>query len=150
MSFREYLANECHIPEKKIPYFLKWVNIFKKYDENHDLFLSFMQETYQDWQVSQALTAVQMYKRYLHNQGAQSVQKEKITITSGRDMSLSKKAEMTYIRIFCFNEKSGFIGSKLRRREAQGRYAQFKVRNYEKLTVRTLSPNARIHNEIVI
>jgi hypothetical protein len=65
MGFRDFLVNECHVPDKKAPYFSKGVSIFKRCDENPEAFLAFMQKSYQDWQVSQALTAVQMYKSYL-------------------------------------------------------------------------------------
>jgi hypothetical protein len=49
MGFRDFLINECHVPEKKAPYFSKWVSIFKRCDENPEAFLAFMQKSYQDW-----------------------------------------------------------------------------------------------------
>jgi integron integrase len=99
MEFREYLVNECHIQEKKIPYFINWVCIFKRYGEKQDLFLAFIKKTYQDWQVSQALTAVQMYKSYLHNQDAGTVQKTKPLITSSQDIGVTLKKGREVIRL---------------------------------------------------
>lgn len=64
MNFQEYLRKECHVHLKQIPYYPKWVNIFKKHDENHEKFLIFMRKSYQDWHVSQGLTAVQVYTRF--------------------------------------------------------------------------------------
>jgi integron integrase len=84
---------------KKAPYFSKWVSIFKRCDENPESFLAFMQKSYQDWQVSQALTAVQMYKSYLHNQDAGTVQNNKPSIAAGRDISVTLKKGREIIRL---------------------------------------------------
>jgi integron integrase len=58
-----------------------------------------MQKSYQDWQVSQALTAVQMYKSYLHNQDAGAVQNNKPSIAAGRDISVTLKKGREIIRL---------------------------------------------------
>jgi len=71
MNFRDFLLQKQHIPEKKVPYYLRWVSQYQKFcRENPDQgippasvtsFVSALAKSHEDWQVLQARDAVRLY-----------------------------------------------------------------------------------------
>lgn len=112
MNFQEYLQKECHVQSKQLPYYLKWVDIFKQHNEDHERFLAFMKKSFQDWQVSQGLTAVQMYRSYVQNKDTGIKQEKKQSVFNppsantilkkGKEIirlhGLSYRTEKTYLQ----------------------------------------------------
>lgn len=71
MNFRDFLLKKQHIPEKKVPFYLRWVSQYQNFcRQNPDQgrppasvtsFLSELAKSHEDWQVLQARDAVRLY-----------------------------------------------------------------------------------------
>jgi hypothetical protein len=72
--FRSYLLSKRIVPEKKLGYYLSWITRFYAFydkglcddvsSEEIDGFLRHLMKSREDWQVSQANEAIQLYIYY--------------------------------------------------------------------------------------
>ncbi len=80
-GFQEYLASVAHVPERNVPYYMRWV--LRAYElvqwpvgkplssEAEQQALSKLQQQCEDWQVRQARHALRLYRYFLSSQHAE-------------------------------------------------------------------------------
>lgn len=71
MNFRDFLLQKQQIPEKKVPYYLRWVSHYQNFcrqnpdegipPESVTSFISQLAKSHEDWQILQARDAVRLY-----------------------------------------------------------------------------------------
>lgn len=76
-TFKQFLGNKERIPEKNIPYYLKWVADCYRFfnapegllltNEQTSRFLTHLAKKHEDWQVQQADRALKLYGYFLSN-----------------------------------------------------------------------------------
>jgi len=72
MELKEFLLEEGQIGIRKLSYYIYWIELFKKETQENHLsenkesdFFKKLQENRPSWQVQQAGTAINLYKRFL-------------------------------------------------------------------------------------
>jgi integron integrase len=73
-DFQDFLARKQHVPEKRLPYYLRWVSRFHEFcsHQNIDgngrdalaLYVHDLAKNHEDWQVQQAKEAVRLYRYF--------------------------------------------------------------------------------------
>ncbi len=61
MTYTEYLAEKAGIQPNQIPWYERWVRLYREKGENEVHLAEFMRDRYEDWQIKQALKAVSLY-----------------------------------------------------------------------------------------
>jgi integron integrase len=87
-SFRDFLRIINKIDERKIQYYLNWVNVFDRYKKStnnlgEDLirkFKIYLEQRYEDWQVRQANHAIQLYSYWQSRATKENDLKESIGV----------------------------------------------------------------------
>lgn len=110
MDFKEYLLTEKNIEQKKVGYFLFWVNLYQKYknsnpNDEEKNFYQLLENNYEIWQVQQARTSVLFFKSYLKRDIGPNIHPENKTwkdvyyhtIEELRIQHKSYKTEKSYI-----------------------------------------------------
>jgi integron integrase len=80
-SFGDFLRSKAGIPEKHIPFYLRWTEMYERYSDRSrsngndqtalDSFLDSLAHRYEDWQIKQARQAVQFFLYYSRDQDSQ-------------------------------------------------------------------------------
>ncbi|HWR88943.1 MAG TPA: tyrosine-type recombinase/integrase [Dissulfurispiraceae bacterium] len=73
-DFQEFLSKKQHVPDKRLPYYLRWVSRFHEFCSRQDtigegndpiaLYLQDLARTHEDWQVQQAKETVRLFRYF--------------------------------------------------------------------------------------
>jgi len=74
LLFKDFLARKHHVPEKRLPYYLRWVSRFHEFCNRSNLddnapesiaaYVHELAKNLEDWQVQQAKEAVRLFRYF--------------------------------------------------------------------------------------
>jgi integrase len=113
-SFGDFLRSKVGVPEKYLPFYLRWAAMYGKFIESSksggskqvlmDSFLAYLTQRYEDWQVKQARQAVRFLLYYSHDQDSQKCLHPDRTDDAG---GLAKKAPIAGVVEHCITGTTG-------------------------------------------
>jgi hypothetical protein len=84
-DFQEFLSLRQHVPEKRLPYYLRWVSRSHEFCASRNVdgngqdaiaaYLLDLAKDYEDWQVQQAKEAVRLFRYFKGMQAATSIER---------------------------------------------------------------------------
>lgn len=105
MDFMEYLQTYGNIKPSYIPYYPKWVNMYKEY-KDLEVFVSALSTNgrYSDWQIKQAIHAVNLYITYL-KKNCKSEKK----LLDGNEEMLQKTRKQIRLQSLSFRTEKSYL-----------------------------------------
>jgi len=124
MNYENYLRNSAKIPEKRIPYYLQWLEMYENYrtktrvqdsQETLESFLQNLSQKYEDWQARQASDSVVLH-RYFAKTRTQAVSKPVTEASLPRiwQKKIEKMREILRLKHRSYQTEKTYLGWVLR------------------------------------
>lgn len=120
MDFREFLLKKQHIPEKRIPFYLKWIALYNSYCQQNALqghlsesvasFAADLAKSHEDWQVLQAKEAVRLFIYFTGKEQKTASEKSSTEAQQGWDDVRDAMVKALRLRHRSYHTEQTYLG----------------------------------------